>query len=247
MQTNHQNSPIIAKANNAKSNNDCKDKTNANNADFKLDSSQKNNADFVEDFRGDSSVDFANKPNKSAQQNTNQTAKSNTTNLAQIAFLSVFWVGKCKKASGTMGSIAGVALGLPILYFSSQTLFLLAIFVGLLAIKQVNLYEAQNAHKEGFCHDESWIVIDEVVGVWIALSIACFAEISILGVASAFVLFRVFDICKPSLIGKIDKEAKGGLGVVGDDALAGLIAGLASLVVLQSAKVGNDFLARFLG
>lgn len=179
----------------------------------------------------------SNNQQENNQQNNDSSPKpanfSNLANLAQIAFLSVLWVGKCPKASGTMGSIAGVALGLPILYFSSQTLFLLAIFVGLFAIKQVNIYEARNEGKEGFSHDEGWIVIDEVVGVWIALSIACFGEVSAIGVGSAFVLFRVFDIWKPSLIGKIDREAKGGLGVVGDDALAGIVAGLASLVVIE--------------
>lgn len=179
----------------------------------------------------------SNNQQENNQQNNDSSPKSvnfsNLANLAQIAFLSVLWVGKCPKASGTMGSIAGVALGLPILYLSSQTLFLLAVFVGLFAIKQVNIYEARNEGKEGFSHDEGWIVIDEVVGVWIALSIACFGEVSAIGVGSAFVLFRVFDIWKPSLIGKIDREAKGGLGVVGDDALAGIIAGLASLVVIE--------------
>lgn len=179
----------------------------------------------------------SNNQQENNQQNNYSSPKSanfsNLANLAQIAFLSVLWVGKCPKASGTMGSIAGVALGLPILYFSSQTLFLLSVFVGLFAIKQVNIYEARNEGKEGFSHDEGWIVIDEVVGVWIALSIACFGEVSAIGVGSAFVLFRVFDIWKPSIIGKIDREAKGGLGVVGDDALAGIIAGLASLVVIE--------------
>lgn len=179
----------------------------------------------------------SNNQQENNQQNNDSSLKyanfSNLANLAQIAFLSVLWVGKCPKASGTMGSIAGVALGLPILYFSSQTLFLLAVFVGLFAIKQVNIYEARNEGKEGFSHDEGWIVIDEVVGVWIALSITCFGEVSAIGVGSAFVLFRVFDIWKPSLIGKIDREVKGGLGVVGDDALAGIIAGLASLVAIE--------------
>lgn len=179
----------------------------------------------------------SNNQQENNQQNNDSSPKSanfsNLANLAQIAFLSVLWVGRCPKASGTMGSIAGVALGLPILYLSSQTLFLLSVFVGLFAIKQVNIYEARNEGKEGFSHDEGWIVIDEVVGVWIALSIACFGEVSAIGVGSAFVLFRVFDIWKPSLIGKIDREAKGGLGVVGDDALAGIIAGLASLVVIE--------------
>lgn len=180
----------------------------------------------------------SNNQQENNQQNNDSSPKpansSNLANLAQIAFLSVLWVGKCPKASGTIGSIAGVALGLPILYLSSQTLFLLSVFVGLFAIKQVNIYEARNEGKEGFSHDEGWIVIDEVVGVWIALSIACFGEVSAIGVGSAFVLFRVFDIWKPSLIGKIDREAKGGLGVVGDDALAGIIAGLASLVVIEA-------------
>lgn len=180
----------------------------------------------------------SNNQQENNQQNNDSSPKpanfSNLANLAQIAFLSVLWVGKCPKASGTMGSIAGVALGLPILYLSSQTLFLLSVFVGLFAIKQVNIYEARNEGKEGFSHDEGWIVIDEVVGVWIALSIACFGEVSAIGVGSAFVLFRVFDIWKPSLIGKIDREAKGGLGVVGDDALAGIVAGLASLVVIEA-------------
>lgn len=180
----------------------------------------------------------SNNQQENNQQNNDSSPKpanfSNLANLAQIAFLSVLWVGKCPKASGTMGSIAGVVLGLPILYLSSQTLFLLSIFVGLFAIKQVNIYEARNEGKEGFSHDEGWIVIDEVVGVWIALSIACFGEVSVIGVGNAFVLFRVFDIWKPSLIGKIDREAKGGLGVVGDDALAGIIAGLASLVVIEA-------------
>lgn len=180
----------------------------------------------------------SNNQQENNQQNNDSSPKPanflKLANLAQIAFLSVLWVGKCPKASGTMGSIAGVALGLPILYLSSQTLFLLSVFVGLFAIKQVNIYEARNEGKEGFSHDEGWIVIDEVVGVWIALSIACFGEVSVIGVGSAFVLFRVFDIWKPSLIGKIDREAKGGLGVVGDDALAGIIAGLASLVVIEA-------------
>ena len=45
------------------------------------------------------------------------------------------------------------------------------------------------------------------------------------------VLFRVFDIYKPSIIGRIDKNVKGGLGVMGDDIAAGVVAGVASGVV----------------
>jgi phosphatidylglycerophosphatase A len=38
--------------------------------------------------------------------------------------------------------------------------------------------------------------------------------------------FRLFDISKPSIIGKIDKKGPGGLGVMGDDILAGIFGGI---------------------
>ena len=48
----------------------------------------------------------------------------------------------------------------------------------------------------------------------------------------AFAFFRLFDIWKPSIIGRIDRDVKGGLGVMGDDAVAGFFAGLLGLIVL---------------
>jgi phosphatidylglycerophosphatase A len=38
--------------------------------------------------------------------------------------------------------------------------------------------------------------------------------------------FRLFDIYKPSVIGRIDRDVKGGLGVMGDDVVAGIFAGI---------------------
>ena len=49
----------------------------------------------------------------------------------------------------------------------------------------------------------------------------------------AFILFRIFDIWKPSIIGRIDKNTKGGLGVMGDDLLAGFFAGLLGLILIK--------------
>ena len=60
------------------------------------------------------------------------------------------------------------------------------------------------------------------------------AFLSFLAAASLTALvmfFRIFDITKPSIIGKIDKKTKGGLGVMLDDMLAGLFAGLLSAVI----------------
>lgn len=116
-------------------------------------------------------------------------------------------------------------LGLPILIFSANTLFLGAIFIGLIAITQIDKEE-----EESKIHDSSYIVIDELVGMWLAMAIS---GLSLAGVVLSFIFFRIYDITKPSLIGKIDKEVKGGLGVVADDALAGVLAGLSALLVIH--------------
>lgn len=116
-------------------------------------------------------------------------------------------------------------LGLPILAFSANTLFLGAIFVGLIAITQIDKEEEESKR-----HDSSYIVIDELVGMWLAMAIS---GLSLAGVVLSFIFFRIYDITKPSLIGKIDKEVKGGLGVVADDALAGVLAGLSALLVIH--------------
>lgn len=116
-------------------------------------------------------------------------------------------------------------LGLPVLAFSANTLFLGAIFVGLIAITQIDKEE-----EESKIHDSSYIVIDELVGMWLAMAIS---GLSLVGMILSFIFFRIYDITKPSLIGKIDKEVKGGLGVVADDALAGVLAGLSALLVIS--------------
>ncbi len=116
-------------------------------------------------------------------------------------------------------------LGLPVLIFSANTLFLGAIFIGLIAIAQIDKEEEETKR-----HDSSYIVIDELVGMWLAMAIS---GLSLAGVVLSFIFFRVYDITKPSLIGRIDKEVKGGLGVVADDALAGVLAGLSALLVIH--------------
>ncbi|GAA7706099.1 phosphatidylglycerophosphatase A [Helicobacter pylori] len=116
-------------------------------------------------------------------------------------------------------------LGLPVLIFSANTLFLGAVFIGLIAIAQIDKEEEETKR-----HDSSHIVIDELVGMWLAMAIS---GLSLAGVILSFIFFRIYDITKPSLIGRIDKEVKGGLGVVADDALAGVLAGLSALLVIH--------------
>ncbi|GAA7792986.1 phosphatidylglycerophosphatase A [Helicobacter pylori] len=143
----------------------------------------------------------------------------------RACFLTLFFSGYSKKAPGTIGSLVALLLGLPVLIFSANTLFLGAIFVGLIAIAQIDKEEEETKR-----HDSSYIVIDELVGMWLAMAIS---GLSLAGVVLSFIFFRIYDITKPSLIGRIDKEVKGGLGVVADDALAGVLAGLSALLVIH--------------
>ncbi|BDO46341.1 phosphatidylglycerophosphatase A family protein [Helicobacter pylori] len=143
----------------------------------------------------------------------------------RACFLTLFFSGYSKKAPGTIGSLVALLLGLPVLIFSANTLFLAAVLIGLIAIAQIDKEE-----EESKIHDSSYIVIDELVGMWLAMAIS---GLSLAGVILSFIFFRIYDITKPSLIGKIDKEVKGGLGVVADDALAGVLAGLSTLLVIN--------------
>ncbi|RVY19321.1 phosphatidylglycerophosphatase A [Helicobacter pylori] len=143
----------------------------------------------------------------------------------RACFLTLFFSGYSKKAPGTIGSLVALLLGLPILIFSANTLFLGAVFIGLIAIAQIDKEEEETKR-----HDSSYIVIDELVGMWLAMAIS---GLSLAGVILSFIFFRIYDITKPSLIGKIDKEVKGGLGVVADDALAGVLAGLSALLIIH--------------
>ncbi|OHD82931.1 MAG: phosphatidylglycerophosphatase A [Sulfuricurvum sp. RIFCSPHIGHO2_02_FULL_43_9] len=156
-------------------------------------------------------------------------------------FLTVGYSGLSPKAPGTMGTLASLPLGVAILlYLGPQTLFLAALLITLIAIKSINTYEAQSGN-----HDDQRIVIDELVGLWFALSIAPGIGFDIatlmqwnngiaLQIIMSFIFFRLYDIKKPSIIGRIDREAKGGLGVMGDDIIAGFAAGITAAIIWQA-------------
>ena len=145
-------------------------------------------------------------------------------------FLTVGFSGLSPKAPGTVGSFVSLIIGLFLLEFLHvSTLFLLAFLITVIAIKQIDIYE-----KEVGMHDGKEIVIDELAGMWIALAICGINSENMIFMAPlAFIFFRIFDIWKPSIIGRIDREVKGGLGVMGDDVVAGIAAGIASAGVYQ--------------
>ncbi|MFA6191389.1 MAG: phosphatidylglycerophosphatase A [Sulfurimonas sp.] len=155
-------------------------------------------------------------------------------------FITLGYSGLSPKAPGTVGSLVALLLGMWILIaFDAQTLFLASLLISVIAIKAINKHEETSA-----THDDKRIVIDELAGMWFALSVAPAITINFnaLGIWEngfliqsllSFLLFRYFDITKPSIIGRIDRETKGGLGVVGDDVIAGFVAGILSALLWQ--------------
>jgi phosphatidylglycerophosphatase A len=153
----------------------------------------------------------------------------------QKLFLTFFGSGLSPKAPGTVGSLAALPVGVAILYYLGiESLFMLTIAVTIIGIFEVNKYERVTGE-----HDQGHIVIDEAVGMWLSLMIAYstmitlhYPYVEILSLLFSFAAFRLFDIWKPSTIGWIDREWKGGYGVMLDDVLAGIAGGLLSAMIL---------------
>lgn len=150
------------------------------------------------------------------------------TKLLRKAFLTLFFSGLSPKAPGTVGSFVALIMGVALIFYVHvSTLFLLAMLISVIAVKEINKYEEYVGE-----HDSKEIVIDELAGMWIALAVANVNPSNFIVLAPlAFIFFRLFDIWKPSIIGKIDERVKGGWGVMGDDIVAGIAAGVAANAV----------------
>ncbi len=155
----------------------------------------------------------------------------------QKLLLTFFGSGLSPVAPGTVGTAAAMPFGLAIIYYmGANSLTTLVIVLSIISILEINKYE-----KNGGIHDDKSIVVDEAVGVWLTMAIT-FGGLSIwqneyiytIAIVLSFANFRLFDIWKPSTIGYIDKKIKGGLGVVGDDLLAGLAAGVMNLLIFKA-------------
>ena len=124
-----------------------------------------------------------------------------------------FYLGKLPKAPGTWGSLGALFVWslIPELLFFRFTLLVITLIIGFIAC-EFSLQQIDDS-------DPSWIVIDEVVGLWIAL---LFVPKTIFFFLLGFVLFRLFDIMKPSFIYSV-QFLKGSLGVMLDDIFSGFL------------------------
>ena len=124
-----------------------------------------------------------------------------------------FYLGKLPFAPGSWGSLGALLLWLLLpVTFSVHLSVIIILFV-------LGVYSSSRMAQYLDDHDPSEVVIDEVVGMGISL----FMLPHSLGLYFlAFILFRVFDILKPSFIYRI-QNLSGGWGIMLDDVLAGLL------------------------
>lgn len=152
------------------------------------------------------------------------------------AVATVFGLGLLRPAPGTWASAVAVALGVGIDYYLGFWV-LVAATIGVTAAG-FWACARELAGRPG--DDPSEFVIDEVAGQWLALlfpaaafwnrGMADWAYTAYPGWIAAFVFFRLFDIWKPWLVGRADRRHDAA-GVMLDDLLAGLFAGVATMIV----------------
>ena len=166
-------------------------------------------------------------------------------NNATMLDRAVYWLGLGlgsglpRRAPGTWGSVGGLIAAIPLLSLGFVPFLIITLLSCLIGIwicdRTSNLMGG---------HDDPHIVWDEWAGIWITL-----LPLSYMGVANgnfwhnisqpfsiaaliiAFILFRFFDIIKPPPINWADKKVAGGLGIMLDDIIAGIMAAAVWIII----------------
>ena len=158
----------------------------------------------------------------------------------------IYWLGiglgsgLPKRAAGTWGTVGGLVVAIPMLWLGFWG-FLAVTVMGAL----VGSYICGKTSDLMGVHDDPHIVWDEWVGMWVSLlpilwlhfyddALLQGHKLSLLLLYfAAFVAFRFFDILKPFPIKWVDKNVSGGFGILIDDILAGLMAGVVLIVFVS--------------
>lgn len=163
---------------------------------------------------------------------TDNPTKAGITNIATLV-ASGCGTGLSPIAPGTVGSVFAVACLAGTLEVSLSWHWWSWLFAVLLAV-----WSAGRAGESWGVIDHPAIVIDEVVGVWLALlipmTVLTFTLPSGLLLLGTLALFRVFDIVKPWPVDVLERRIPGGWGVVLDDLAAGLMAGGCMTLLLMA-------------
>ena len=139
-------------------------------------------------------------------------------------------IGLIRFAPGTFGSIFSWFLFIYLSHYLNMIILTSLMFF-------LGIWVCENISKDLEEKDDKSIVVDELIGMWIALMPTIYfadtqAERTTIAIL-ALVLFRFFDIVKPYPINLLDQKFKNGFGIVIDDVAAGII----TLVILIPVSV----------
>ncbi|MBE0493781.1 MAG: phosphatidylglycerophosphatase A [Thiomicrospira sp.] len=147
-----------------------------------------------------------------------------------------FGSGLSPKAPGTVGTLLGAALFIPLIIYSIE----LAWVVFGLALLAGSWICGRSAELVGV-HDHGGIVWDEFVGIWLVLLLlptqAWTGDHQAWWWLAAFAVFRFFDIVKPWPIRWVDAKVSGGFGILLDDLLAAVFSLIGIWVIYMSILV----------
>lgn len=160
-------------------------------------------------------------------------APTGTTRAIAEALATWFGCGRSPFAPGTVGSLGALLPLLPLL--STEPVWWRMLLIVLVAVFLIpGIWSATAYEKITGRADPQPVVIDEVLGQWITLAFA--TKLSWMSFGLAFLLFRAFDIVKPFPVRQAESLPTG-TGIVMDDVVAGLYAGL----VLYAAGCFNFY------
>lgn len=161
----------------------------------------------------------------------------------------IYWLalglgsGLPRRAPGTWGTVGGLIIGVPLMSLGFVPFAIITIIACLIGNKICG-----HASNLMGVHDDPHIVWDEWAGMWITLLPLSYIGLSVESLFQsyergfniavfilAFILFRFFDIIKPPPIGWADKKVAGGLGIMLDDIIAGIMAAAVWLVIVYGA------------
>ena len=132
-----------------------------------------------------------------------------------------FYLGYVPKGPGTAGSLGALAVAWLLHAYLGVSGAGMAFFALLLLAPAI--WASSRVARDLGKKDPQIVVVDEVVGQWIALLGA--TQMTWMSVLAAFALFRLFDIWKPPPVRQLER-IPGGTGIVLDDAMAGIYAAL---------------------
>jgi len=140
------------------------------------------------------------------------------------------YLGYVPVAPGTFGSAAGLVVFAAVRWSGSPALEL-AVIILLFA---VGVWSANAAERHFGGVDPAPVILDEVVGMLVTLA---FLPVNITGAIVGFLLFRLFDVVKPWPANRLE-ALHGGLGVMADDAMAGVYGNVAMRLLVVALPAG---------